>query len=107
MTAVDWEAARELRQRLAQRVKIEDFRVFGSRVRGEATLDSDRPPRPSVKPACFRLLASEVPGTYLGRPYPKTARGPSAHHVGRKPRQAVPVRGAAVAIGSHRYPVVR
>jgi predicted nucleotidyltransferase len=35
------EATIELRQRLTQRVKIEDFRVFGSRVRGEATPDSD------------------------------------------------------------------
>lgn len=41
MNAVDREVARELRQRLTQRVKIEDFRVFGSRVRGEATPDSD------------------------------------------------------------------
>ena len=41
MNATDLEIARELRQRLAQRVKIEDFRVFGSRVRGEATPDSD------------------------------------------------------------------
>lgn len=41
MNAADWEIARELRQRLASRVKIEDFRVFGSRVRGEATPDSD------------------------------------------------------------------
>jgi predicted nucleotidyltransferase len=41
MKAADREIARELRQRLAQRVKIEDFRVFGSRVRGEATPDSD------------------------------------------------------------------
>src|SRR4030095_1202165 len=41
MKAEDWEIARELRRRLAQRVKIEDFRVFGSRVRGEATPDSD------------------------------------------------------------------
>jgi len=39
--AADREIARELRQRLAQRVKIEDFRVFGSRARGEATRDSD------------------------------------------------------------------
>ena len=41
MTAADLEVARELRQRLAQRVKIEDFRVFGSQARGEATPDSD------------------------------------------------------------------
>jgi uncharacterized protein len=41
MSAADREVARELRQRLAQRVKIEDFRVFGSRARGEATPDSD------------------------------------------------------------------
>src|SRR5262249_50578370 len=41
MNAADWEIARELRQRLAPRVKIEDFRVFGSRVRGEARPDSD------------------------------------------------------------------
>ncbi len=41
MDAADWKIARELRQRLAQSVKIEDFRVYGSRVRGEATPDSD------------------------------------------------------------------
>lgn len=41
MNAADREIARELRQRLAQGVKIEDFRVFGSRVRGEATPESD------------------------------------------------------------------
>lgn len=37
----DREIAWELRQRLAQGVQIEDFRVYGSRVRGEATPDSD------------------------------------------------------------------
>ncbi len=41
MDAVDREIARELRRRLAQRMTIEDFRVYGSRVRGEATPDSD------------------------------------------------------------------
>jgi len=41
MNATDREIARELRGRLAQRVKIEDFRVFGSRARGDATPDSD------------------------------------------------------------------
>lgn len=41
MNAADRDIAQELRQRLAQRVKIEDFRVFGSRARGEATPDSD------------------------------------------------------------------
>jgi predicted nucleotidyltransferase len=41
MNAADREIARELRQRLAQGVKIEDFRVFGSRVRGDATPESD------------------------------------------------------------------
>ena len=41
MTAEDREIALELRQRLSHRLKIEDFRVFGSRVRGEATPDSD------------------------------------------------------------------
>ena len=41
MSAADREIAKELRRRLAQRVKIEDFRVYGSRVRGEATPDSD------------------------------------------------------------------
>lgn len=41
MNATDREVARELRQRLSQRLKIEDFRVFGSRARGEATPDSD------------------------------------------------------------------
>ena len=41
MTAADREIAQELRQRLAQGVQIEDFRVFGSRVRGEATPESD------------------------------------------------------------------
>jgi predicted nucleotidyltransferase len=41
LNAADREVARELRQRLAQRVKIEDFRVFGSRARGDATPDSD------------------------------------------------------------------
>lgn len=40
LTATDREIARELRQRLAQGVQIEDFRVFGSRVRGEATPES-------------------------------------------------------------------
>jgi uncharacterized protein len=41
MSSVDREIARELRQRLTQGVKIEDFRVYGSRVRGEATPESD------------------------------------------------------------------
>lgn len=41
MNATDLEIARELRRRLAIGVQIEDFRVFGSRVRGEATPDSD------------------------------------------------------------------
>ena len=41
MNAADREIAQELRQRLAQGVKIEDLRVFGSRARGEATPDSD------------------------------------------------------------------
>jgi predicted nucleotidyltransferase len=41
MNATDLAIARELRRRLAQRVEIEDFRVFGSRARGEATPDSD------------------------------------------------------------------
>jgi predicted nucleotidyltransferase len=41
LAAADREIARELRQRLAQRLKVEDFRVYGSRVRGEATPDSD------------------------------------------------------------------
>ena len=41
MTAEDQEIAQELRQRLAHGVKVEEFRVFGSRVRGEATPDSD------------------------------------------------------------------
>jgi uncharacterized protein len=41
MNAADRKIARELRQRLAQGMKIEDFRVFGSRVRGEATPESD------------------------------------------------------------------
>jgi predicted nucleotidyltransferase len=41
LSAVDRETARELRRRLEQGVKIEDFRVFGSRARGEATPDSD------------------------------------------------------------------
>jgi predicted nucleotidyltransferase len=41
MSPADREIAQELRQRLAYRVKIEDFLVFGSRVRGEATPDSD------------------------------------------------------------------
>ncbi|HEX5720033.1 MAG TPA: nucleotidyltransferase domain-containing protein [Thermoanaerobaculia bacterium] len=41
ISAADRKIARTLRQRLAQDVKIEDFRVYGSRVRGEATPDSD------------------------------------------------------------------
>ena len=41
LDAADREIAQQLRQRLAQGVKIEDFRVYGSRVRGEATPDSD------------------------------------------------------------------
>jgi predicted nucleotidyltransferase len=41
MDATDREIARELRQRLSQGVKIEDFRIFGSRGRGEATPESD------------------------------------------------------------------
>jgi predicted nucleotidyltransferase len=41
LDVADREIARELRRRLAQSVKIEDFRVYGSRVRGEATPDSD------------------------------------------------------------------
>lgn len=41
MSAADRKIARELRQRLTQAVKIEDFRVYGSRARGEATPDSD------------------------------------------------------------------
>jgi uncharacterized protein len=41
LSATDREIARELRRRLEQGVKIEDFRVFGSRARGEATPDSD------------------------------------------------------------------
>lgn len=41
LNAADREIAGKLRQRLAQGVKIEDFRVYGSRVRGEATPDSD------------------------------------------------------------------
>lgn len=41
MAAADRAIARELRQRLAQRVRIEDFRVYGSRGRGDATPDSD------------------------------------------------------------------
>ncbi len=41
ISAADRQIARELRRRLAQGVKIEDFRVFGSRVRGEATPESD------------------------------------------------------------------
>ena len=41
LDAADREIAQELRQRLAKGVKIEDFRVYGSRVRGEATPDSD------------------------------------------------------------------
>jgi len=41
MAAADWEIARKLRERLARRLKIEDFRVYGSRARGDATPDSD------------------------------------------------------------------
>lgn len=41
LSAVDREIARELRRRLEQGVKIEDFRVFGSRARGDAAPDSD------------------------------------------------------------------
>ena len=39
--AADREIAWKLRQHLAQGVEIEDFRVYGSRARGEATPDSD------------------------------------------------------------------
>ncbi len=41
MNAEDWEIARELRRCLSRRLSIEDFRVFGSRARGEDTPDSD------------------------------------------------------------------
>lgn len=41
LDAADREIAWKLRQRLARGVKIEDFRVYGSRARGEATADSD------------------------------------------------------------------
>ena len=41
ITAADREIARKLRQRLAQGVKIEDFRVYGSRARGDSTWESD------------------------------------------------------------------
>ncbi len=41
LNVTDREIAGLLRQRLAQGAKIEDFRVFGSRVRGEATPESD------------------------------------------------------------------
>lgn len=41
MNAADREIARKLRHCLAQGLKIEDFRVYGSRVRGDATPDSD------------------------------------------------------------------
>jgi predicted nucleotidyltransferase len=41
INAVDKKIAQELRKRLAQGVQIEDFRVYGSRARGEATPDSD------------------------------------------------------------------
>lgn len=41
ISATDREIARKLRQRLAQRLKIEDFRVYGSRARGDAAPDSD------------------------------------------------------------------
>ncbi len=41
LTPEDLEVARELRRRLSAIVKIEDFRVFGSRARGDAIDDSD------------------------------------------------------------------
>ena len=41
ISTADREIAWKLRQRLAQGVKIEDFRVYGSRARGGATPDSD------------------------------------------------------------------
>jgi len=41
INAIDKKIALELRKRLAQGVQIEDFRVYGSRARGEATPDSD------------------------------------------------------------------
>jgi predicted nucleotidyltransferase len=41
VNAEDWEIARELRRCLSRRLSIEDFRVFGSRARGEDTPDSD------------------------------------------------------------------
>ena len=41
LNPADREIARELRQRLAQGLQIEDFRVYGSRARGDATSDSD------------------------------------------------------------------
>lgn len=41
MAAADREIARKLRESLARRLNIEDFRVYGSRARGDATSDSD------------------------------------------------------------------
>ncbi len=41
LSTADREIAHELRRRLVPGVEIEDFRVFGSRARGEATPDSD------------------------------------------------------------------
>jgi len=41
MTADDYRIARELKERLAAQAKLVDFRVFGSRARGDADSESD------------------------------------------------------------------
>jgi len=41
LSPYDQEVARELRKRLSALVKIEEFWVYGSRARGDATDDSD------------------------------------------------------------------
>jgi predicted nucleotidyltransferase len=41
MTANDYKIARELKERLAGQAKLIDFRVFGSRARGDADTESD------------------------------------------------------------------
>jgi predicted nucleotidyltransferase len=41
LTPLDNVVARELRRRFAVVVSLNDFRVYGSRARGDATIDSD------------------------------------------------------------------
>ena len=41
MTSNDYKIAKELKERLAAQAKLVDFRVFGSRARGDAEQESD------------------------------------------------------------------